>query len=151
MKKKIKLRDMTKEQWDANEKSLCKLDVNKNCENCIFQHIACSKSIFKNSWICHKDLYSDKFLDQEVEIEVPDILDKEEKKYLSNVIKPFRDRVINIAKTYNENLRGLAINIAFNDYDIPNVIIPLFKNKDGEYAFDGMTTFLSYTLEELGL
>ena len=148
MKKRIKLRDLTAEQykeWYSNNQ--CE---DKNCNECPLNPVLCHTND-KDCWVYCKDLFSNKFLDQEIDIEVPDILTKEEKKYLSNVINPFRDRVINIAKTYNENLRGLAINIAFNDCDIPNVIIPLFKNKDGEYAFDGMTTFLSYTLEELGL
>ncbi len=90
MKKKIKLRDMTKEQWDANRNSLCKFKTMQSCDECIFKWVNCLKSSYKELWIYHKDLYSDKFLDQEVEIEIPDILDKEEKEYLSFVIKPFK-------------------------------------------------------------
>ncbi len=75
MKRKIKLRDMTTEQWDKNMFSLCKLNMHENCDSCIFKGVNCGESFFRNSWIHHKDFYSDKFLDQEVEIETPDILD----------------------------------------------------------------------------
>lgn len=67
MKRKIRLRDMTPEQWDRNKDSLCKLYKGENCDRCIFELMFCTPSITKNSWINHKDLYSDKLLDQEVE------------------------------------------------------------------------------------
>ena len=97
--KKIKLKDLTKEQWDKNRNSLCNSLSNACCENCIFQWVGgCSDSIYRNSWINHKDFYSDKFLNQEVKIEVPDILDEVEKQYLSNVIKPFKNKAVSISK-----------------------------------------------------
>ena len=74
MKKKIKLKDLTKEQWDKNMFSLCKLNMHENCDSCIFKGVNCGESFFRNSWIHHKDLYSDKFLNQEIEINT-DILD----------------------------------------------------------------------------
>ena len=64
-KKKVKLRDLTPEQYKNWYKNNCgKYD----CEKCIFFKINC---FYKEShcWIYHKDLYSDKFLDQEIEIE----------------------------------------------------------------------------------
>ena len=71
MKKLIKLRDLTKEQWDIINQNECFKIV--DCKNCLFDHVNCSYSYDEDSWIHHKDSYSDKFLDQEIEIEVPDI------------------------------------------------------------------------------
>ena len=60
-----KLRDLTEKEFDNW--------VNKNCDNgilscrdCVFRYVNCDKH-FK--WIHHKDLYSDKFLNQEIEVE----------------------------------------------------------------------------------
>lgn len=61
--KKVKLRDLTLEQYKKWLKSNC--DV--RCNNCVFNKVDCFISN-RTLWIKHKDLYSDKFLDQEVEI-----------------------------------------------------------------------------------
>ena len=151
MKKLIKLRDLSKEQWDKNRDSLCKLNKGESCENCIFQWVGgCSDSIYRSSWINHKDFYSDKFLDQEVEIDAPDILDEVEKKYLSNIIKPFRDRVIYIkkVKSYYNDAYFISINISSKYIPEGEIIcFPFFNNKMYEEMEDGK----EYTLEELGL
>ena len=39
------------------------------CENCIFNIAICLESESKYSWIHNKDFYSDKFLNQEIEVE----------------------------------------------------------------------------------
>lgn len=85
MKKKIKLRDLSKEQWDENKGIEC--DKCKCCDNCKFGYINCDSSEDKNSWINHKEMYSDKFLNQEIEIDIPDILDEKEKEYLRTALK----------------------------------------------------------------
>ena len=61
--KKVKLRDLTAEQvkkW---------IDENCNrgdyCKDCPFRCIEC----YDTFWLSHKDMFSDKFLNQEVEIE----------------------------------------------------------------------------------
>lgn len=150
MKKKIKLKDLTKEQWDTNRNSLCKLDKGENCDKCIFQWVGCDDSILRSSWINHKEMYSDKFLNQEVEIEAPDILDEVEKEYLSNIIKPFRDRVISIEKVgciNNKYFIGIKINSKLVDYGEEYLSLPFFQNK----MYKGMEVDKNYTLEALGL
>lgn len=150
MKRKIKLRDLSKEQWDKNRDSLCKLNKGENCNNCIFQWVCCEDSILRASWINHKEMYSDKFLNQEVEIEAPDILDKVEKKYLRNIIKPFRDRVIYIkkVKSYYNDAYFISINISSKYIPEGEIIcFPFFNNK----MYEGMEDRKEYTLEELGL
>ena len=60
MSNKKKMRDITPEEL---EKWCSKI---KNCDYCSCQ--GCNKLISKH-WVNHKDLYSDKFLDQEIEAE----------------------------------------------------------------------------------
>ncbi len=156
MKKRIKLRDLTAEQWDNFVKKDClKNMANMDCDNCIFRHINCSYSGVIDSWINHKDLYSKKFLNQaiETEIEVPDILDEKEKEYLLNIIEPFRDRVISIRKcveTFDKKLYfrieiKLKSKVGIIGYEF--ISLPYFKNIMYKY----MPPYHDYTLEELGL
>lgn len=60
--KKKKLRDLTPEEWDKWHKNC------GNCSKCIFNKVTCNSSYVNSSWVHHKDLYSDKFLDQEIEV-----------------------------------------------------------------------------------
>ena len=66
-KKKVKLRDLTPEQYENWYKSHCYL--NEDCEGCVFDKTNCDPYNKRNCWINNKDLYSDKFLEQEIEIE----------------------------------------------------------------------------------
>ena len=95
MKITKKLRDVTKEEYSNLYK--CNNCANNACKNCPLRFSTCS-ILSDNCWVINKDMYSDKFLDQTIELEIPDILNKEEKEYLSAVIKPFRDKAKNIIK-----------------------------------------------------
>lgn len=79
--------------------------------------------------------------------EVKDILDKEEKEYLSNVIKPFKNKVESIKKLeYEGNRQKEFIMISIeNDYPIN---LPNFKQNT---MYKNMGINKEYTLEELGL
>ena len=59
--KKKKLRDLTLEEWDKWKHKNC-----NKCDKCVFRYVDC---VTKNSWVNNKDIYSDKFLDQEIEVE----------------------------------------------------------------------------------
>lgn len=73
------------------------------------------------------------------------ILDKEEKEYLENVIRPFRNKVEHIAKIKaNSTEEFIDFRLADNDY----ACLPVFK-KDKMYK--GMEVYKRYTLKELGL
>ena len=62
---KKKLRDLTKDEWDRIRGDC----VERNsCDDCIFRNVICGKSSSNYSWLNNKDLYSDKFLDQEIEV-----------------------------------------------------------------------------------
>lgn len=62
---KKKLRDLTPKEWDKWIDKECQLTI---CDNCPFRNVPCTRSINKQSWINHKDIYSDEFLDQEIEV-----------------------------------------------------------------------------------
>ena len=82
-----------------------------------------------------------------IKVEQP-ILDDIEKKYLSNVIKPFRNTVISIAKrsAYN-NLSYIAISL--KKYLVEeSVTLPYFEQHK---MYKNMKLDKVYTLEELGL
>lgn len=63
--KKKKLRDLTEEEYKKWCNENCSSD---NCRKCIFDNVYCNK-VNPRCWVHHKDLYSDKFLDQEIEVE----------------------------------------------------------------------------------
>lgn len=155
MKKLIKLKDMTVQQWDANRDSLCKLNKGETCNECIFGSINCLDSFFRNSWINNKHMLSDEFLNIEIEINVP-VLDEEEKEYLSNIIKPFRSRVISIKKRMikfgneeDETFYYIHIKTRSKTGILleEDVNLPCFNN--GMYK--EMESNRDYTLEDLGL
>lgn len=65
--KKKKLRDLTEEEYVRWRDKKCNFNRNNPCEKCLFYNVYCW-SVRGTTWIYHKDLYSDKFLDQEIEI-----------------------------------------------------------------------------------
>lgn len=65
-KKKVKLRDLTEEQYEKWLKDNCRCC----CIGCPFRKVYCDRNFnIDDCWFRNKDLYSDKFLDQEVEID----------------------------------------------------------------------------------
>ena len=144
MKIRKKLRDLSVEELEQ----YCS---ENGCASCALRWLSCSQNF--EAIREHKDIFNDKFLDQKIEIEMPDILDEKEKEYLGNVIKPFRDIVIKIAKL--ETITGDAFYICiFIKATVPNALsfakieLPAFA-KDTMYK--NMQYGVEYTLEELGL
>lgn len=72
-----------------------------------------------------------------------EILDDKEKEYLSNVIKPFRDKVEYIVKKDCYPEEYISISLSDENIDFPN-----FKKGT---MYKGMEKDKRYTLEELGL
>lgn len=91
-----------------------------------------------------------RWLDKEHEEE--SILSNVEKKYLSAVIKPFRDKVTYICKVdfvNFDNPEGCVYQrIVIVLDDSPEVVLPIFKSGT---IYKGMETGHVYFLEELGL
>ena len=143
--KKIKLRDLTKEQYGKRKDKEC-FSINANCKKCPFIDVTCSSSNHRSSWINHKDLYSDKFLNQEIEIEDEPILTDEEKIYLRKVIEPYKDKVESIEKFGSEYLDSdndfVVIHLEEDSISIPII---------SDLNFKGMELNKQYTLKELGL
>lgn len=64
---KIKLKDITKEQYDKWSQG-CE---NRECVNCPLRIVTCCYSYDHYSWIHDKTNFSDKFLNNEIEMPVP--------------------------------------------------------------------------------
>lgn len=75
-----------------------------------------------------------------------EVLDKKEKKYLSNIIKPFKNKIKYILK---RNIRETQEYIAIIFYDeIDNFSLPCF---DKNTMYKNMEVNIEYTLKELDL
>lgn len=153
MKIKKKLRDITTSEFEDWTKKRCGAN-SSFCANCYFKFVHCLANSV-TVWTKHKNLYSDNFLDQEIEIEAKDVLDEIEKKYLKSIIRPFKDRVVSIEKRKNINSEGtfyyIAIKIKSITSDCVNetIYFPYFKPESKMY--EGMELNKEYTLKELGL
>lgn len=76
-----------------------------------------------------------------------EILDKTEKEYLANVIRPFRHKIKTIEKTTRISGSSLCyLNILLENNDMAN--LPDFKKNS---MYKGMEVNKEYTLKELGL
>lgn len=80
------LKDLTLEEYDEWRYSNCERG---KCPSCPFYNVSCNVSS-SDSWVHHKDLYSDKFLNQTVSISVdipePPKFTKEEAIWLSSAV-----------------------------------------------------------------
>lgn len=76
-----------------------------------------------------------------------DILNEDEKEYLRNIIKPFRDRVFCIVKAIYDNVCFISIVVNFNKSKRKTINLPIFQ-KD---MYKNMKENHLYTLKELGL
>lgn len=86
--------------------------------------------------------------------EVKDILTAKEKEYLSNIIKPFRDRVNLIRKSHSklaDDIYYKVIEISIKSlipyWENEVIVLPAFKSN----LYSDMEIGKEYTLEELGL
>ena len=150
MKIKKKLRDISLEEFKVWSIKNCK---QLSCEKCVFSKVCCDE-VSSDCWINNKDIYSDKFLNQEIEIET-DILSEKEKEYLKSIIRPFKDRVVSIEKGKNINSDGtfcyiviIVKHIAIVGFS-EEIYLPYFKPESKMY--EGMELNKEYTLKELGL
>nr|DAY69903.1 MAG TPA: hypothetical protein [Caudoviricetes sp.] len=120
------------------------------------------KDIFENSGyvrnILELDNFKSRILGKIIKIEEPEyqtvyeskpeILDEVEKRYLRNVIRPFRDRVKTISKfVYSGGNASIDISIDDNNTGWLIELLPFPKNE----MYKGMEDNKKYTIEELGL
>lgn len=150
MKMKKKLKYLTPEEFYNWEKENCN---HTECNACPFKSANCNL-YDEDSWVNHKELFSDKFLNQELEINTLDILDEKEKQYLQNVIKPFKDRVKSIAKQNDtDSYEYISIGVSYpinkrNGCDTDYIWLPSFESGT---MYRNIELDKKYTLEELGL
>lgn len=76
-----------------------------------------------------------------------DILNEDEKEYLSAIIKPFRDRVFCIGKARYDDVWFISIVVDFNKSKRKTIKLPIFQND----MYKNMKENHLYTLKELGL
>lgn len=78
------------------------------------------------------------------------VLDEVERKYLSEVIRPFRDKITNITKRihYGTDRQYISITTKGKDGFIESLNLPDFEN---DTMYKGMKENKKYSLEELGL
>lgn len=150
MKKRIKLRDMTEKQFEAWKSENCVWHKKrKNCVGCPFSHVHCGAGCIV--WHANKGMYSDKFLNQEVEIDISDILTKAEKEYLEFVLEPYRHSFFNIRiERWNASQPTEAIEAVQKSED-GNILLIFSLLITKEMPFDGIDHNHSFTLEDLGL
>lgn len=136
---KKKLKDISLEEFKVWSIKNCK---QLSCEKCVFLKVCCDE-LSSDCWI------------QEIEIEVKDVLDEIEKKYLKSIIRPFKDRVVSIEKRKNINSEGtfyyigiIVKHIAIDRFS-EAIYLPYFKPESKMY--EGMELNKEYTLKELGL
>lgn len=147
---KKKLKDISLEEFKVWSIKNCN---QLSCEKCVFSKVCCDE-FSSDCWINNKDIYSDKFLNQEIEIET-DILSEKEKEYLKSIIRPFKDRVVSIEKRKNINSEGtfyyigIIVNYIAIDRFSEVINLPYFKPESKMY--EGMELNKKYTLKELGL
>lgn len=98
-----------------------------------------------NSFIC--GYYLTNLLTGKLEIEKP-ILDKVEKRYLENLLRPFKDRVVYVNKTESLDKQEEYLNICLDEEDDDCIDLPYFKKNT---MYKGMEAEKEYTLKELGL
>ena len=111
--------------------------------NCCVNHLSNKGICFKNCKECKENAM--KWLLSEYK---EPILDDVEREYLSAVIKPFRNKVKNIAKISGiGKSKEQYIRIVLGELDFMN--FPNFNKNTGMYK--GMESDRLYSLEELGL
>jgi hypothetical protein len=157
MKRKIKLRDLTQEEnvkW--REKNCVFYGNDWNCNKCIFYNVMCAANN-QQDWIYHKELYSEKFLNQEIEIgmENEELLSEEDKEYLKPILQMLKNnKIIQISKRVDSFLgkQVAYIRVLFyssiEEYGQEKIDTQLFLS---EVRFKKLESNRYYTLEELGL
>lgn len=145
---KVKLKDLTAEQFKEWKKKDCN---HLYCKECPFRFIECNEyTSAPFLWCTNKDMFSDKFLNQEVEIE-GSILDNEEREFLQNLINALpKAKITCIVKLYYyyRYKEYLRIDYTNNSETSGMFFLPNFE---GGSMYQGMERNKKYTLEELGL
>ena len=75
------------------------------------------------------------------------ILTKQERNYLSSVVKPFREKILHISKLTGKNGEYICIDIRF-DWEEDSILLPKFATGT---LYKGMEIGKEYSVKDLGL
>ena len=147
---KKKLRDLTKNEalYFSFEGIYCNTRCN-DCKDCIFNIVECrayrgeeSNLLDQRWWFINKEMFSEKFLDQEIEIEVEVKLTEDEKVILKNIDKSFKfiarckegDLCVYESKPIRSNYDGdwVLFNSEYNHVYIYNHLFQFITSEDEE-------------------
>lgn len=136
---KIKLRDMTIEDMKVFDEKVCGKIL---CSECIFSKVSCDND---NCWVRHKELYSDEFLNQEIDLCEHYLLTEKDKAFLLDKIREIDYDIIGVVKT---RFDMIEIQLRWGHNQIFRIQYPPFKNN---YMFRNLEKDKLYSLEDLGL
>ena len=147
---KKKLRDITKKEYSHYVSEHCCSKA--ACDDCIFNNVVCN-AFSDECWINHKNIYSNSFLTQTIEVE-GEILTNKEKDFLFSLVELFREfgEVKKIHIKENESSKNLSISIVIENGKIPysRIILGVLPVLTKNTLFKNMKDKF-YTIEELGL
>lgn len=75
------------------------------------------------------------------------ILTEEERKYLSSVVKPFREKILYISKLSSKDGESICIDIRY-DWEEDSIVLPKFATGT---LYKGMEIGKEYSVKDLGL
>lgn len=136
---KIKLRDMTIEDMKVFDEKVCGKIL---CSECIFSKVPCEND---NCWVRHKELYSDEFLNQEIDLPEHYLLTEKDRAFLLDKIREIDYDIIGVVKT---RFDMIEIQLRWGINQIFRIQYPPFKNN---YMFRNLEKDKLYSLEDLGL
>lgn len=146
-----KIKDLTVEEYEKWFTNNC--CAKYNCLNCPFSKTICEPYKTNSCWIFNKNLYSNEFLNKEIELD-NEILSNNERKFLQAYINLYNDfgKVKKIHIKENESSNNLSISIVIENGKIPysRIILGVLPVLTKNTLFKNMKDKF-YTIEELGL
>lgn len=114
MKKKLK--DITIKEYEKFYERNCK--ERKNCEHCCLLNLinGCNPR-FPNCWIYYKEIFNKRFLNQVIDIDTSVYFDETEKKYLHNLLRPFKGRIVYIVKASATDTKKEYLAIGISSFE----------------------------------
>lgn len=125
MKKKLK--DVTIKEYEKfrNKCSGIKAD----CQKCPLKLVDCNP-ISGHCWIYRKELYNKRFLNQIIDVDTSIYFDETEKKYLHNLLRPFKGRIVYITKASHTDTKKEYLAIGISSFENGNaeysIVLPPF-------------------------
>lgn len=154
IKENKKLKYLTYDEYVDFRNNIC--GYTQECNNCPFRMCNCERPDSNESWFNNKEMYSEKFLNQEIPVD-KDLLSEEDRRYLTNMYNLINVRnyeIYAICKCVDSFLGKKIgfISITFKsnveDYGCERLCGPLFNPEE---RFKNLEQGKGYTIEELGL